>query len=174
MLVENELKKIQTFDSSYFKGKNHFEEYGTQNYLVFQPILKYFKKIGKTESISEWKSKGLCNKIIKHPDNTLALTVKYTGKRMYVKFNGSCFKQDKITLNHGKIVNIYIVYDLKSNLNNFGPTLENYLFGSVKITKSSDIDMYKYSRYSIGFDSKGTFAHPSGGFGQNKVFLELI
>ena len=32
VLVENEL---QAFDSSYFKGKNHFEEDCSQNYLVF-------------------------------------------------------------------------------------------------------------------------------------------
>ena len=36
LLVENELKKLQTFDSIYFRGKNHFEEAGTQIYLVFQ------------------------------------------------------------------------------------------------------------------------------------------
>ena len=41
-LVENELKKIKAFDSSYFIGKSHFEEDGTQNYLVFQPVLKCF------------------------------------------------------------------------------------------------------------------------------------
>ena len=45
MLVENELKKLQKFDSSYFKGKGHFEEDGTQNYLVFQPMCRYFKRI---------------------------------------------------------------------------------------------------------------------------------
>ena len=38
LLVENELKKLKTFDSSYFRGKSHFEEDGTENYLVFQPI----------------------------------------------------------------------------------------------------------------------------------------
>ena len=43
LLFENELNKLKTFDSSYFIGKNHFEEDGTQNYLVFQPINKYFK-----------------------------------------------------------------------------------------------------------------------------------
>ena len=59
-------------------------------------------------------------------------------------------EQDKITFNHEKSVNIYIVYDLKSNLNNFDPTLENCLFGAVKLTKNSDIDKYKYSGYSIG------------------------
>ena len=40
LLVENELKKLKTFDSSYFKGKGHFEEDGTQNYLVFQPMYR--------------------------------------------------------------------------------------------------------------------------------------
>ena len=43
MLVENELKKLKTFDSSYFIGKIHFEEDGAQNYLVFQPMHRYFK-----------------------------------------------------------------------------------------------------------------------------------
>ena len=44
LLVENELKKLKTFDSSYFRGKNYFEEDGAQNYLVFQPMYKYLKK----------------------------------------------------------------------------------------------------------------------------------
>ena len=43
LLVENELNKLKTFDSSYFIGKSHFEEDGTHNYLVFQPIIKYFE-----------------------------------------------------------------------------------------------------------------------------------
>ena len=37
LLVENELKRLKTFDSSFFIGKSHFEEDGTQNYLAFQP-----------------------------------------------------------------------------------------------------------------------------------------
>ena len=78
----------------------------------------YFLEIGSTKSIAEWKSKGLSDEDIKPPNKTLAPTVKFTGKRMYVKFSGSCLKQDKITFNHKKAVNIYTVYDLKSNLNN--------------------------------------------------------
>ena len=35
LLVENELNKLKNFDSSYFIGKRHLEEDGTQNYLVF-------------------------------------------------------------------------------------------------------------------------------------------
>ena len=51
LLVENELKKLKTFDSSYFIGKSHFED-GTQNYLVFQPINRYFKVIANTDYVS--------------------------------------------------------------------------------------------------------------------------
>ena len=43
LLVENELNKLKTFDSGYFIGKVHFEKDGRQNYLVFQPMYKYFK-----------------------------------------------------------------------------------------------------------------------------------
>ena len=43
--VESELKKQKTFVSSYFRGKNNFEEDGTQNYLVFQPIYRHFKRV---------------------------------------------------------------------------------------------------------------------------------
>ena len=48
LLVENELKKLKTFDLSYFIGKSHFEEDDTQNYLVFQPLNKHFKIITNT------------------------------------------------------------------------------------------------------------------------------
>ena len=44
LLIENEWKKLKTFDSIYFRGKSHFED-GTQNYLVFQSIKRYFKVI---------------------------------------------------------------------------------------------------------------------------------
>ena len=51
LLVENELSKLKTFDCSYFIGKSHFEEDGTQKYLVFQPLDKYFKVITNTDYI---------------------------------------------------------------------------------------------------------------------------
>ena len=82
LLVENELKKLQKFDLSYFRARNRFEEDGVQDYLVFQPMYKYFKKIGSTKSILSWESKGLSDEVIKPPNNSLAPTVKYAGKRM--------------------------------------------------------------------------------------------
>ena len=49
LLVESELNKLKTFDSGYFIRKSHFEEDGTQNYLVFQPIYRYFKVFSITK-----------------------------------------------------------------------------------------------------------------------------
>ena len=72
---------------------------------------KYFKKIGNTKNISSWESKGLSNEVIRPPttsDNSLAPTLKYTDKKIYVKFNGSCSEQDKITFNHRTIINFMI------------------------------------------------------------------
>ena len=44
MFVENELRKLNPFGSIYFRDKSHFEKDGTQNYLVFQPTQRYFKR----------------------------------------------------------------------------------------------------------------------------------
>ena len=67
LLAENELKKLKTFDSNYFIGKSQFEEDGTQNYLVFQPLRKYFKVIANADYVLPWNSKGLSAKTIKPP-----------------------------------------------------------------------------------------------------------
>ena len=70
------MNKLKTFDASYFIGKSHFEEDGTRNYLVYQPINKNFKLIANTLYISSWKSKGLLAETIKSPstsDNSLTL-----------------------------------------------------------------------------------------------------
>ena len=64
LLVENELKKLEKFDATYFIGKSYFEgDDGTQNYLIFQPMYKYFKTSikGSNTYISSWESKGLSN-----------------------------------------------------------------------------------------------------------------
>ena len=110
------MKKQQTFESIYFRGKSHFEEDGTQNYLVFQPMYRYFKVIANTKYISEWKSEGLSDKTIKPPatsDNSLSRLINYLDNKIRLKFNGGCLKQqNKLTYTHGALGNIYIVYEL--------------------------------------------------------------
>ena len=160
LLVENEFKKLKTFDSSYFIGKSHFEEDGVQNFLVF-PFQFH---------ISSWKSKGLYAESIKPPrasDNSLTPKLNYYGTKTRVKHTGSCLQQSKISYTHNTIVNIYIVYELDaSSSHNNDPTLKSCLFGAVTLTKNTDIDKYGYSGYGIGFERRSSFSFPNGGFGQ--------
>ena len=172
---ESELK---TFDSGYFIGKSYFEEDGIQNYLVFQPIYRYFKVFSVTqypEYVSEWKSKGLSResfKAIYTSDNSVNPTLNYYGTKIRVKFIGDCLKQQKITYNQGKVVNIYIVYSLGASSSNYsGPTIKNCLFGAVTLTKNADIDKYGYSGYGIGFDRRGSLSFPGGGSGENVIIF---
>ena len=176
--VQSELNKLKTFDSGYFIGKSHFEEDGTQNYSVFQSIYRYFKVFSITkylEYVSERKSKGLSNesfKAISTSDNSFNPILSYYGTKIRVKFTGDCLKQTKITYTHGKVVNIYIVYELgASSSNNSNPTINNCLFGAVTLTKNANIDKYGYFGYGIGFDRIGSFSFPGGGFGQNGIIF---
>ena len=64
------MKKLETFDSIHFRGKSHFEEDGTQNYLLFQPMHRYLKRVsgvGRGNYIYFWKSKGLSDESIAAP-----------------------------------------------------------------------------------------------------------
>ena len=175
LLVENELRKLQNFDAGYFRGKNHFEEDGTLNYLVFQPVYKYFQTINSIGDISGWKSKGLSYESIKTPstsNNFFYPLLSHVGTKIRVKFSGSCLKQNAALHNHGTIVNIYIVYKISKNYNiSSYLTSENCLLGAVNLTKHADIDQYKCFGYGIGFDRKGEFSFGSNGFGRNVIIL---
>ena len=164
---------------SYFIGKSHFEEDGTQNYLVFQPMYRYVKKItgvGNGSYIYYWKSKGLSDErinSIKTSDYGITPYLSYYDtNKIRVKFDGGCLKQDQGTLLHGGLVNIYMVYQIADNSNASSyPTLENILFGAVKLTKNADIDKYGYSGYGIGFDRNGSFSFPGTGLGRNVIIF---
>ena len=51
-------------------GKSHFDEDGTQNYFVFQPLFRYFKLNVENATISSWKSKGLSAETIDQPSTS--------------------------------------------------------------------------------------------------------
>ena len=92
------------------------------------------------------------------------------------KYLLACLKQDKVTFNHGKIVNIYIVYEVIRIVNitgskNSNLTVQNALFGAVSLTKNADVNKYKYSGYGIAFDRTSSFSFPGGGNGQNVIIF---
>ena len=70
--------------------------------------------------------------------------IDYVGNKIKVKFTGSCLKQsNKLTYTHGKVVNIYIVYELGASSSNVNDhTLKNCLFRAVTLMKNTDIDRY--------------------------------
>ena len=85
---------------------------------------------------------------IKTPNHSITPNLDYYGTKTRVEFNGSCLKQDSVTFNRGKVVNIYIVCEISKSINiSDYPTLENWLFGAVSLTKNADINNYKYSGY---------------------------
>ena len=89
------MNKLETFDSSYYNGKGYFEEDGTPNYLIFQPLNKYFKVSGNLHYVLSWTSKGLSNESIKPPttsDNSLTPIWNYYGTKKKSIFSFELFK----------------------------------------------------------------------------------
>ena len=134
------MNKSKTFDSSYFHGKNYFDESGTQNYYIFQPISKYLKVayVNNINYILSWKSRELNDiKIESVKSKNYSLNpriVHYDMSKIRIKFNESFLNRFLLSILHGNIVNIYIVYEISSNYSDINyPTLENCLFGSVKL-----------------------------------------
>ena len=104
LIVQNQFKKLETFYAIYFCDKSHFEDYGTQNYLLFQLIKRYFKRIdsvGIGTYVYYWKSEGLSDEKItsfKTPNYGLTPYLDYyDANKIRVKFNGGCLKQDQPT-----------------------------------------------------------------------------
>ena len=89
------MKKLKTFDLSYFLGKNHFQEDVTQNWFVFQPLGRYFDKAYTNDInyVLSWKSKGLSDleiNSIKTSNYLLNPYIDtYANNKMRIKFNGT-------------------------------------------------------------------------------------
>ena len=81
-----------------------------------------------------------------------------------------CLNQHKISFNHGKVVNLYIAYELSLRPSNFA--LGNRLLGTAKLNKNADKYKHGYSGYSIGFNARSTFSLSNcNGFGTNVIIL---
>ena len=98
----------------------------------------YFKTVSANDSnIVSCKSKGFFDESIKPPtasNKILNPSLDYVG------------------------TNIYIIYEIDDyHPTTSYPTLENCLFGAVKVIKHADVDLCKHSGYDIGFDRKGSY-----------------
>ena len=133
-------------------------------YLLYE--CKAFSFKCTSGKINLWKSTGI-NNYTKN-SNMDAVSVATTSLpplidngRMSVRLEGAYFKQMRLLRpNNDNIVNIYIVYliDPISNSGNTDYTVQNALFGGVKITKNAtDTSKHKYEGYGICFDEGGMF-----------------
>ena len=80
---------------------------------------------------------------------------------MRVHLNGNYFTQNKALKRNSSAINIYIVYKLSpiSSTRNTDYTIQNVLFGAMKITKNADSSKNNYTGYVLCFDEGGEFSH---------------
>ena len=145
-----------------------------QNYLVFLPAKKYIKYFSGTTQNDLWKSTGMSEenaKNITKPDSNFSLTFADHYVFQDINFNGHCLIN--IIYIPKKVINVYISDTLNPWLRNLSTdfTLNDSLFGCVKLTKNADPDKYKYSGYGIGFDSSLEFSLTNGSMGKNVIIF---
>ena len=132
---------------SILNGAKYFSSAIFQNYLVFTPAKNYIKYFSGTTRIDLWKSNGMSKENIENitkSDRNFAPTFVDNHVLPDINFNGHCLINNIYIPK--KLINIYISYTLNPWLRNLNTdfTLNNSLFGSVKLSKNADPDKYKY------------------------------
>ena len=147
---------------SILNGAKYFSLGIFQNCLVFIPAKKYIKDFSGTTRIESWKFNGMSEENI---DNITKSNINFAPTFVDhhvlpdINFNGHCLIKNNVSIPK-KVINLYISYTLGPQIINLNTdfTLGNYLFRSVKLTKNSDLDKYKYCGYGIRFDSRSKFS----------------
>ena len=126
---------------SILNGAKYFSSAIFQNYLVFIPAKKYIKYFSGTTRIDLWKSNGMSKENIENiakSDRNFAPTFVDHHVLPDINFNGHCLINNIYIPK--KLINIYISYTLNPWLRNLNTdfTLNNSLFGSVKLSKNAD------------------------------------
>ena len=157
---------------------NGRDYYLDKMYLLYECRAFSFKYT--SDKINLWKSTGI-NNHTKNSDMdavsvaTTSLPPLIDNGRMSVRLEGVYFKQTKlIRTNNDNTVNIYIVYliDPISSYRNTDYTVQNALFGGVKITKTAtDTSKHKYEGYGVCFDEGGTFSKGNINNGRNVLIF---
>ena len=155
-----------------------FYYYLQQSYLVYECRNYSFKK-DNSGKLTTWKSTGVDNLSTNSDlraisDSTLVTPILENDVRMNIKFEGNYFVQNKVVHpNNNNVVNIYIVYKLDpvNSFRNTDYTIQNALFGAIKIYKNTDSSKNKYEGYGICFDEGGTFSIGNINNGRNVLIF---
>ena len=176
LLLDNELKKLKTLIDSTAKIKfdevqkeNSFNRgffyYLQQSYLVYECKMDSFNFNSK--KISKWKSTGIFiysdDSSMKGVEDTKTnLPELKNDRRMHVYLQGNHFQQNDVIIpNNNNVINIYVVYKLDptSLTRNTDYTIQNALFGAMKITKNTDFSKNNYTGYGLCCDEGSEFGH---------------
>ena len=175
LLLDNELKKLKTLAGSSAKIKldevrketrfvRGFISYTQNSNLVYECKVSSMKF--DISGILEWKPKDIYDSSNKNVLNsvqnikTVSPNIKNINGQLYVSFNGNYFEQDPITILNN-VTNIYCACKLHpiSSTRNTDYTIQNALFGAMKITKNTDSSKNNYTGYGLCFDEGGEFGH---------------
>ena len=148
-------------DNALTNGRDYYRD---KMYLLYECRAYSFKYSGG--GTNTWKSTGIDNY---STDSDMSVTANdfanvpmiINNGRMNVKFKGGYYKQSKlIKPNNNNVINVYIVYKLDpiSNPRDDTFTVQNALFGGIKLTKNTDTSKYKYEGYGICFGESGMFS----------------
>ena len=150
-------------------GRDYYRD---KMYLLYE--CKAFSFKYTSGKIDSWKATGI-NYYMKN-SNMDAVSVATTSLPLLID-NGrtSVHKQMRsLRPNNDNIVNIYIVYliDRINNSRNTDYTVQNALFGGVKITKiATGTSKHKYEGYEICFDEGGMFSMGNINNGRNVLIF---
>ena len=170
LVFENRLKQKEDIVDENQRERNFnrgFFYYLQKNYLVYKYKINSFTFNGK--KITNWKSTGIFNYSDYYTMNGIEdtktnLPLLKIDKEVYVLLQGNYFQQNSniiIPNNNKNVVNIYVVYKLDpiSSTRNTDYTIQNALFGVMKITKNTDYSKNDFTGYGLCFDEGGEFGH---------------
>ena len=176
LLLDNEIKKLKTLVGSSAKIKfdevqketsfnRGFFDYLQQSYLVYECKMDSFNFNSK--KMSKWKSTGIFiysddSSMKGIEDTKTKLPELKNDGRMHVYLQGNHFQQNNVIIpNNNNVINIYVVYKLDpiSSARKTDYTIQNVLFGSMKITKNADSSKNNYTAYGLCFDEGGEFGN---------------
>ena len=157
---ESRLKQKVDFVDELRRGDYYYNQ---QSYLLFEPRSPSFNR--SVGIIDGWKSTGVHNDgnntdLISVVNSTSVLPkLLNQSNRLACVFTGNYMNQNKTAYARGTGMNIYIVCKLqKRTVTSPDFTVQNALFGAVKITKDVNTSHYKCSGYGICFDGNSSFS----------------
>ena len=156
---------------SIFNGTKYFYSGILQNYFVFIPAKKYINIFVALLEYICGMSEKKCENITKS-DSDFSPTFVNHHVLPDINFNGHSLINNNISISE-KEIHLYISYILNTTLRNLNTdfTLNNCLFGSVKVTKNADLDKYKYSGYGTGFDFRSEVSFTDGSMRKNVIIF---